>query len=75
MNLSGIKDTVIEHWLRYHRSKVSSWPTGELERQAAGVAQLAEAELQALEKIGVDRQNAWPDIRNSIVLKPPQDIS
>lgn len=74
MNLSGIKDTVIDHWLKHHRSKVSSWQTGELERQAAGVAKLAEAELQSLEQIGVDRQNAWPDIRNSMVLKAPPEI-
>lgn len=58
VNLNGIKDTVIGHWLKYHRAAVSNRPTGELERQAAGVAKLAQAEVRALERNEVELQNA-----------------
>lgn len=75
MTLGEIEATVLDHWLRCHRSTVSKWSAGDLERQAAAVAQLADAELQALERIGVDRLIAWPDVRNQMVLKAPPEIS
>ena len=71
MTLDEMTQIILNHWKVHAKTAIKDWTPAELMEQARARAMLADAEMQSLAAVGVDRQTAWVDVRNSMALRAP----
>jgi hypothetical protein len=70
-----ISHTIVNFWRSEHGKAIADWSQAQIQAQAAAQAALTEAEMDALTLIGLDRATAWIEVRNSMALQAPPDLS
>ncbi|WP_136057793.1 hypothetical protein [Candidatus Halocynthiibacter alkanivorans] len=75
MTREQISHTIMNFWRTEHGKAIAGWSPAQIQAQATAQAALTEAEMDALALIGLDRATAWIEVRNSMALRAPPDLS